>query len=521
MPKLTPAQMKAAVEEFKKRFTPGYYHGSPSNKIKAFDSSKAKDPDLATPGVTFVTRDPDFAESFLPGTSRNVYKSGATMYPVSVNLGKHWDPNTEEGMAAIKNYLQTTTRENPSEGLLKRGDWTEIEHPDFLDYLRKQKYDTFHVMEGGIPNVGIFDPKNIRGKFAKYNPEDAESPNFMKAEGGLVGYAPGGKVGALQMLAQKLMPQAEREANKAKFLEPSAIKNRMYHGTAADISKFKPKQVGATFLTDSPGFAGGFADSSEHYLKQQLQSSLSSAELAKLNDKAYKLSQKTGESATDLYHQMLKEQLPTGQNIMPVHVQVTNPFDYDNPEHIENLRQYLQNNNSSRADAIADAINGKGSWDVIEMPETQNAIKKMGHDSFFAKEGGNKNLGIYNPNKIKSAIGNEGTYDITNPDITKKEGGLVGYAPGGSVFNPEGADYDYQTAMAYGMGPTGTGEDLGHWGSVAPTSDDERMLRDLPRDAYVMLKGKAHETFDKAEAAEKERGSKIVKIGDRYYSIPK
>ena len=71
------------------------------------------------------------------------------------------------------------------------------------------------------------------------------------------------------------------------------------------------------------------------------------------------------------------------------------------------------------------------------------------------------------------------------------------------------------------MGPTGTGEDLGHWGSVAPTSDDERMLRDLPRDAYVMLKGKAHETFDKAEAAEKERGSKVVKIGDRYYSIPK
>jgi hypothetical protein len=46
------------------------------------------------------------------------------------------------------------------------------------------------------------------------------------------------------------------------------------------------------------------------------------------------------------------------------------------------------------------------------------------------------------------------------------------------------------------------------------------MLRDLPRDAYVMLKGKAHETFDKAKAAEKERGSKVVKIGDRYYSIP-
>jgi hypothetical protein len=99
------------------------------------------------------------------------------------------------------------------------------------------------------------------------------------------------------------------------------------------------------------------------------------------------------------------------------------------------------------------------------------------------------------------------------------------YAEGGAVgaleaFNPEGAGYDYQTALAHGMGPTGLGENLGHWGSVAPTSDDEQMLRDLPKDAYVMLKGKSHETFKKAKAAEKERGSKIVKVGDRYYSIP-
>jgi hypothetical protein len=106
-----------------------------------------------------------------------------------------------------------------------------------------------------------------------------------------------------------------------------------------------------------------------------------------------------------------------------------------------------------------------------------------------------------------------------NPKYGKKKDSL--YAAGGLVFNPEGSGYDYQTALAHGMGPTGTGEDAGHFGSVAPTSDDERMLKDLPRDAYVMLKGKAHETFKKAEAAEKERGSKIVKVGDRYYSIPK
>jgi hypothetical protein len=87
-------------------------------------------------------------------------------------------------------------------------------------------------------------------------------------------------------------------------------------------------------------------------------------------------------------------------------------------------------------------------------------------------------------------------------------------------FDSEGSDYDYQTALAYGMGPTGKGENAGHWGSVAPVSDDEATKREIPENSYVVLKGKSHKTFDKAEAAEKERGSKIEKHGERYYSVP-
>ena len=87
-------------------------------------------------------------------------------------------------------------------------------------------------------------------------------------------------------------------------------------------------------------------------------------------------------------------------------------------------------------------------------------------------------------------------------------------------FNPEGSNYDYQTALAYGMGPSGKGDNAGHWGSVAPVSDDEAMKNEISKDSYVVLKGKSHKTFDKTEAAEKERGSKIEKHGKRYYSVP-
>ena len=187
MPKLTPAQMKKAVEEFKKKFTTGFYHGSPANDIEVFDPTKSKkDPMYTTPKATFVTRDPEFAESFLSMNNNGKVKSGSTMYPVSVNLGQHWHPGTPEGQQVISQFIEQYPKRVNLEKGLKRGDWTAIENSDFLEHLKNTGHDTFHVVEGGIPNVGVLKPQNIRGKFAEYNPEEAMNPDFMKANGGRI-----------------------------------------------------------------------------------------------------------------------------------------------------------------------------------------------------------------------------------------------------------------------------------------------------------------------------------------------
>jgi hypothetical protein len=205
MAKPTPAQMKAAVEAFKKKFTSGFYHGSPSPDIKEFDPTKSKkDPMYITPKATFVTRDPEFAESFLSMNNSGKVKSGSTMYPVSVNLGQHWNPNTPEGQAVISQFIEQYPKRVNLEKGLKRGDWTAIENSDFLEHLKKTGHDTFHVVEGGIPNVGVLKPENIRGKFAEFNPEEAANPDFMKAKGG--------KVGALTGLAKNLHGQNPKVA---------------------------------------------------------------------------------------------------------------------------------------------------------------------------------------------------------------------------------------------------------------------------------------------------------------------
>ena len=100
-------------------------------------------------------------------------------------------------------------------------------------------------------------------------------------------------------------------------------------------------------------------------------------------------------------------------------------------------------------------------------------------------------------------------------------GAIVGGISKERDFDPEGKDYDYASAKKGGMGPDGTGENVGHWGSVTMASYEDKKKYNLPDDSYMVLKGRSHETWQKAVAAEAERGSEIKKFGSRYFSVPK
>ena len=974
MPKLTPAQMKAAVEEFKKKFTPGFYHGSPNPNIEAFDPLKStvRDVDFVTPGVTFVTKSPKFADSFTAGKGPYIslktgdavplgsYNKGSTMYPVSVDMSNHFDPMSPEGRALVEAYVAKKYAEDPKMARQFKSriedphsNWTTMESPAFLQHLRESGIKTFNVNESGYQNVGVLDPSKIRGKFAKYNPEEAESPEFMKAKGGAIkaglsalkrhphGQDP--KVAqALEEYLKGNISQEERirilnqqlpirkwselppaytdeqiinalmSSKQAKALAPipagMRVGNRLdipaytqkgvYVDTTHDPSgkaisygrtghlkdveftsrpnqavrvglgtkeqaltplgaeigsakspfalikgtnvgtsddevrrmmaemlndpnytqigmdprrhsQFYDKSTGLPVfraeeklqsgpliiaprkdleitdwndprleLTDFPGkkYAGGgkvnvavelakkiapkfsleaiqnmpvssaqkqtpvarafqmlSSENVDPKVKQQIfkQYLQMNPDLVKksgatnydeLTQAAYQQMAKetadqfqalqgsgvklsfdpTGEKAYKSSKEMLEDALQnkrltvfqggephpalnkeaneqfravhdyfghgtTGASFGPkgeelaygAHSQMYSPLarlaaatetrgqnslvsysgmneelinamnqlkaqreqliksggdpsaindqlvklgqqfkyapqkplilppeqiDINYPgfagggkigkmlEHAKSLpfvhfsnapsisqldpRMYGKGIKGAEADRLKEALDIKPrSYFYVDKPGVKpeqglgpHKYQGMAEDiyplhedplglSAIAKQ---KSLDPYlmsqgiqqvdekqQLNELERLIKQAGYKGYANDDVgllfypTPVKKAVEGKAGGGSVFNPEGAGYDYQTAMAYGMGPTGTGEDLGHWGSVAPTSDDERMLRDLPRDAYVMLKGKAHETFDKAEAAEKERGSKVVKIGDRYYSIPK
>lgn len=162
-----------------------------------------------------------------------------------------------------------------------------------------------------------------------------------------------------------------------KFLEPSKVKERMYHATHSDFNAFRNNHRGVHFLTPSPKFADDFLTNSG------------------------------------------QDEHEEGANIMPVHVQVKNPFDYQNKKHVDALGV-----KASIGKIGLDQIK-KGDWNRIEDRTTLKAIKNLGHDAVYVNEGGVKNLGVFNPNAIKSAIGNRGTYDTSKDDLSMATGGTV------------------------------------------------------------------------------------------------
>jgi len=201
----------------------------------------------------------------------------------------------------------------------------------------------------------------------------------------------------------------------------------MYHGTARDITAFKPRQAGAIFLTTNPEFAGEYAETSaENKALERDLSDYSAQELDKAKTQAIadvrasygnnkqsaalikeiRSPNQQGE-ALDFLKLAADKLFPeAGQNIMPVYVRAERPFDYENPDHIAALGL----SNIDREDLANNVAR-------LESDRVQDAIRAAGFDGFYIKQGNQKNLAVYSPVQIKSATGNIGTFDRTSPDV--------------------------------------------------------------------------------------------------------
>lgn len=256
-----------------------------------------------------------------------------------------------------------------------------------------------------------------------------------------------GNVGAFSALDSRVLYsmafKPPKEGNFKNWFRNSKIVNEdgtpqvWYHGTARDIEEFRPKQANAIFLTTNPDFAESFADASIDWmitnatqvlppdvLREAVLRGLNNAKNDLVLDakgvEFYKnkpLKDVVKYSpAADWVRDSLKEVMPSGENILPLVVRAEKPFDYDNPEHLDDLIAWaksLDKRNLAREFVEDNKYNiSIGEWSAIESPAVQGFLKEKGYDGFYVSEGGNKNLAVYDPNQVKSPF-NSGLWGPT------------------------------------------------------------------------------------------------------------
>jgi hypothetical protein len=299
----------------------------------------------------------------------------------------------------------------------------------FMDYDPKRDGDTLIIKDQARLNAQATQPIQIVRPKERYSLRGANTPEFREWFG------------------------------NSTIVNEQGSPRVMYHGTARDITEFKAKQAGAIFVTEDPRFAEDFGIQSETWMIDHADQFLPEQELKKAI--ALGVTKMTPgmskQKRTEMLAEMLKfptmsiirdpdatkirdvvlNKMPSRQNILPVYVRSENPFDYQNPEDVQGVIDYIEENvlfseiyeAFNRDLDITDDLRSElesGRWASIENPIVQEAIRENRHDGFYIREGGRKNLAVYDPNQLKSVTGNIGTYGQREPSLEEaKQFGLT------------------------------------------------------------------------------------------------
>jgi hypothetical protein len=232
----------------------------------------------------------------------------------------------------------------------------------------------------------------------------------------------GGKVGMTREAVKKIMgaftddiPEVlspkKSEKNLEKYVEKSKVKQRVFHGSNnpegivedKGFYHYDPSSTKIHWTTDDP-------DLSDVY--------------------------------TSKYMEFPGEQ----GAIFPVHIQTKKPlkvpFDTDDYIH-KDVMDFVRKIGFDEQDYDEWITEHDKSvplyvWEIVNSPQFREAAIRKGFDSIAVKEGGSNTWGVFEPTQIKSTF-NQGTYDVKDPDIGKRDGGPVGFQKGGKVGNMKDA----------------------------------------------------------------------------------
>lgn len=254
-------------------------------------------------------------------------------------------------------------------------------------------------VDKGVMHYAVFHPHQIKSATDNNGNFDPNNPDITKATGGGVPRQAHAKGGVVNDARVKFISGNHPEV-------PPVV----YHATRADFHEFRPLS---------------------HFGTMQ-------AAHDRYNDKWHPAHLDMNHSAHHV-------------SVMPVHISLKNPLDVgperDWQSNRDTIRQAADSMFKSgrmdqdylkSAEKLYDLVDDKrwGSDPRAAEQEGANLLREAGHDGIIytnrIEDPGSRSFITLGPEQVKSAIGNQGTFDPTHPDMTKADGGSVdddGYTP--------------------------------------------------------------------------------------------
>jgi hypothetical protein len=213
---------KASVARNKDGSPMPYYHGTGGGQFSAFANATSGAIDSAE-GPFFFSPEPSFTDDYTgysdPDTGASPFP-GARVIPVFLSVQKPFDstdPKRQAELIRFMNDLMLSGRVKPDDILFfsaaypinqaiasgeltpKEGmaeaiaawrqtladpdiSWKAIEKPIFQKYIRGNGFDSFYVIENGVKNLAVYNPRQIKSIFNKFEPGAATQPEFSARE---------------------------------------------------------------------------------------------------------------------------------------------------------------------------------------------------------------------------------------------------------------------------------------------------------------------------------------------------
>lgn len=266
---------------------------------------------------------------------------------------------------------------------------------DFTDARRllgdKLPKDDLRSMSFQSPAIQEFDDEWLNRIMPTYE-------QIMKSKA----YAKGGKVGkASKVLSEIEKAYQEAKAAKANYLKDSQVKDVMYHGSPYNTPE------GDTLTEFNKGKGVGI----------------------------HVGTQEQADNINKLNRGWNSEQYKGNAHILPLHINARNPLRVTDREANDPItliralhdKKLITDEQRERIRQEGNKNPGLGVW----RDTARNILQDLGFDSLVYEnmvEGAGDSYVLLNPNQLKSAIGNKGTFDPNETDIRKAKGGKVGRA---------------------------------------------------------------------------------------------